>query len=264
VAGLTATAANSHTGAFSTITGATEGTDTSATFVAGTYVLDINGTEIMNQSLGDGGTLTAAQVAAQVNLYSNVTGVSASVSGSDLTFSTIDGRDTTITETISLGTAGTGGATAGVAGSGTGVAATSEGETRGTITLSASDNIVMTGQFADIGHAATISKDSDTLNTVDVLDVDSANDAIQRVDSALTVVSNLRSTLGAIQNRFESTISNLQAVSENLVSSRSRILDADFAAETAALTRAQILQQAGVSILSQANALPQLALQLLQ
>ena len=77
-------------------------------------------------------------------------------------------------------------------------------------------------------------------------------------------MSGLRSSLGAIQNRFESTISSLSAVNENLEASRSRILDADFAAETAALTRAQILQQAGIAILAQANTAPQSVLALLQ
>ena len=95
-------------------------------------------------------------------------------------------------------------------------------------------------------------------------DVENANTAITRVDSALSAVSGLRSTFGAIQNRFESTIASLAAVSENLEASRSRILDADFAAETAALTRAQILQQAGVAILAQANTAPQSVLALLQ
>ena len=94
--------------------------------------------------------------------------------------------------------------------------------------------------------------------------VANSNFAIARVDSALTTVNGLRGTLGAIQNRFESTIVNLQTVSENLAASRGRIQDADFAAETANLTKAQILQQAGVSVLSQANAQPQLALSLLQ
>jgi len=74
----------------------------------------------------------------------------------------------------------------------------------------------------------------------------------------------LRSEFGAIQNRFESTISNLQTQSENLSASRGRIQDADFASETAALTKAQILQQAGVSVLAQANAAPQIVLSLLQ
>jgi flagellin len=248
VAGLSATASNSHTGAFVTV-GASGTTAT-------TYALNINGVDIFsgagNVAVGD--TVTAAEVVAQVNLYSSQTGVSASVSGSNITFSSIDGRNTNIVETITLGTAATG----------TGIAAAQENVVRGTLTLSASDNIVMTGQFADIGQAATIAKDSSTLTSVNVLNVANSNTAINRVDSALTVVSNLRSTFGAIQNRFESTIANLQSVSENLTSSRSRILDADFAVETAALTRAQILQQAGVAILAQANATPQNVLALLR
>jgi flagellin len=97
-----------------------------------------------------------------------------------------------------------------------------------------------------------------------VTTVSSANDAIQRVDSALTSVSSLRGTLGAIQNRFESTINSLQSVSENLTASRSRIQDTDFAAETAALTRSQILQQAGTAMVAQANSIPQNVLSLLQ
>ena len=103
-----------------------------------------------------------------------------------------------------------------------------------------------------------------TLGGVGVDTVANANFAIARIDSALTAVNGLRGNLGAIQNRFESTIVNLQTVSENLSASRGRIQDADFAAETAALTKAQILQQAGVAVLSQANAQPQLALSLLQ
>jgi len=102
------------------------------------------------------------------------------------------------------------------------------------------------------------------LDTVGVDTVDNANFAITRIDASLTAVNGLRGNLGAIQNRFESTIINLQTVSENLSASRGRIQDADFAAETAALTKAQILQQAGVAVLSQANAQPQLALSLLQ
>jgi flagellin len=248
VSGLTATAANTHTGTFSTINGA------AATSATSTYSLDINGVAIFaGQVIDNGATLTAAEVAAQVNLYSSQTGVSASVSGTDLTFSTSDGRNTVITETLGAGIA-----------SGTGIAATSEGTVRGTVTLSASDNIVMTGQFADIGHAATISKDTTTLSSVDVLNVTNANDAIQRVDAALTSVSSLRSTFGAIQNRFESTIANLSTTVENLTASRSRIQDTDFAAETANLTRAQILQQAGVAMLAQANQLPQNVLSLLR
>jgi len=233
--------------------------------VSGTYTLVVNGTNVYTaQALGDGGSLTGQDVAAQVNLFSTTTGVSASYAGGSLTFTSVDGRNTNIVETISLGTAGTGGATAGVAGSGTGVAVAQEGVVRGTVTLSASDNITMTGQYADIGQAAAISKDTTTISAVNVLTVAAANTAINRIDSALTSVSSLRSTFGAVQNRFESTISNLTAVSENLSAARSRIKDADFAQETANLTRAQILQQAGTAMLAQANSLPQGVLALLK
>ena len=247
VAGLSATAANSSTGVFDTVVG---GTATS------TYALTINGTAIYSgaDNLAIGQSLTAADVAAQVNLYSSQTGVSASVSGTSLTFASVDGRNTNVVEAITLGAGA----------SGTGVAGAQEGIVRGTITMSAADNIVMTGEFAEIGQTATIAKDAGTLDGVDVLSVVNSETAMNRIDSALTVVSDLRSSFGAIQNRFESTIANLQAVSENLSASRSRIQDADFAAETAALTKAQILQQAGVAVLSQANAQPQLALSLLQ
>jgi len=103
-----------------------------------------------------------------------------------------------------------------------------------------------------------------TLSGVDVLTGATANDALLTLDFALQQVSGLRAELGAVQTRFESTISNLSITSENLSAARSRIRDADFAAETANLTRAQILQQAGISVLSQANAQPQNVLALLQ
>ena len=111
---------------------------------------------------------------------------------------------------------------------------------------------------------ATVAADTDFLTAVSVETAGDANETIVRVDAALTSVSSLRSTLGAIQNRFESTITNLTTAAENLTASRSRIQDADFAQETAALTRAQILQQAGTAILAQANAVPQNVLSLLR
>ena len=103
-----------------------------------------------------------------------------------------------------------------------------------------------------------------TVNTLDISTVSGANDAIDILDGALADVDTIRADLGAIQTRFESTIASLKTASENLTAARSRILDTDFAAETAELTRSQILQQAGVSMLAQANSLPQLALSLLQ
>ncbi|WP_405228940.1 flagellin [Lentisalinibacter sediminis] len=121
---------------------------------------------------------------------------------------------------------------------------------------------------AGFGTAVTTAEETAgaaaSISAADISTVAGANFAIARVDSALTDVNGLRANLGAIQNRFESTITNLQTVSENLSASRGRILDADFAAETANLTKAQVLQQAGVAVLAQANAQPQLALSLLQ
>ncbi|NMG33201.1 flagellin [Azoarcus sp. TTM-91] len=102
-----------------------------------------------------------------------------------------------------------------------------------------------------------------SVDKMDVSTVEAANRTLSMVDSALSAVNAQRARYGALQSRFESTISNLQASSENLSASRSRIRDADFAAETANLTRAQILQQAGTAMLSQANALPQNVLSLL-
>ncbi|MBE0435041.1 MAG: flagellin FliC, partial [Methylomicrobium sp.] len=87
---------------------------------------------------------------------------------------------------------------------------------------------------------------------------------IDGLDSALSRIDTFRSTLGAMQNRFTTTISNLQSSIENQSAARSRIMDADFAAETAALSRSQILQQAGVAMLSQANQAPQAVLSLLR
>lgn len=108
-----------------------------------------------------------------------------------------------------------------------------------------------------------VAKSGTAIQDVDISTQEGANAAITAVDNALALVDKNRSSLGAIQNRLTSTISNLQGTSESLTAARSRIQDADFAAETAALTRNQILQQAGVSILAQANQLPQLALSLL-
>ena len=88
--------------------------------------------------------------------------------------------------------------------------------------------------------------------------------AIEQIDFALAQVNSARSQFGAAQNRFESVIANLQVASESQASARSRIMDADFAAETAAMTRAQVLQQAGVAMLAQANQLPQNVLSLLK
>jgi flagellin len=99
---------------------------------------------------------------------------------------------------------------------------------------------------------------------IDVTTAANASTAIGAIDTALTTVTSARANLGASINRFEQTVSNLRVTVENLSSARSRIQDADFAAETAALTRVQILQQSGMAVLSQANAIPQGVLSLLR
>ncbi|HJW02937.1 MAG TPA: flagellin [Azospira sp.] len=100
--------------------------------------------------------------------------------------------------------------------------------------------------------------------TIDVTTSAAASAALGKLDADIAQVSNLRSTYGAVQNRFEAVISNLQNYVENLTASKSRIMDTDFAAESAQLTRNQILQQAGTAILAQANTIPQSALSLLK
>ena len=117
--------------------------------------------------------------------------------------------------------------------------------------------------FSTNANGANVST-LNSINNIDITSVDGAADAIKAIDGALTQVDNMRGNLGAIQNRFESTISNLSNVSENLSAARSRILDADIAQETSSMTKQNILQQAGVSILAQANQAPQLALSLLK
>jgi len=91
-----------------------------------------------------------------------------------------------------------------------------------------------------------------------------AQTALVQIDKALTQINTARANLGALQSRFESVIANIAVTAENVTSARGRIMDADFAAETANLSRAQILQQAGTAMVAQANALPQQVLQLLQ
>lgn len=112
---------------------------------------------------------------------------------------------------------------------------------------------------ADVVEAAGTT----TIDNISVASTDEAAVTIASVDLALAEIDSIRGGLGAIQNRFESTIANLNNVSENLSAARSRILDADIAQETSAMTKNNILQQAGVSILAQANQAPQLALSLL-
>jgi len=136
--------------------------------------------------------------------------------------------------------------------------------TVGTLDLFSSSQFTISGNSVAKAGLQNATVSLNAASTVDVSTVDGANAAISITDGALSQLTSIRGELGAVQNRFESTISNLSATAENLTAARSRIRDTDFAAETANLTRNQILQQAGVAMLSQANSLPQLVLSLLQ
>jgi flagellin len=166
------------------------------------------------------------------------------VSGSDITvtLAAVDGT----TADVAAAIAGDAGAAALVTAAGDATVAVAE------------SSIALSGGTDDVTEGASVLVDSVTIATRA-----DAQTAITSVDSALSQISTMRGNLGAVQNRFESTISNLSNVSENLSAARSRILDADIAQETSAMTKNNILQQAGVSILAQANQAPQLALSLL-
>ena len=112
--------------------------------------------------------------------------------------------------------------------------------------------------------AFTAGKSEVGFKDVDVSTVEGADNAILAMDGALKALNSARADLGAIQNRFESVVSNLSVNSENLSASKSRIMDADFAQETANLSRSQVLQQAGTAMVAQANQLPQGVLSLLR
>ena len=153
----------------------------------------------------------------------------------------------------------------------TNVYATIVSSTQVTLTNSSGGNVVIAHAGASstvattgLTAATTTPTTSTGFAALDISSVAGADTAIVQMDAALSAVNTARATLGAVQNRFSSTVANLQTQAENLSASRSRILDADFAAETANLTRAQILQQAGTAMLAQANAEPNNVLALLR
>ncbi len=119
------------------------------------------------------------------------------------------------------------------------------------------------GSVTNAAANIALASNKEAVSDVDISTSEGAQTAIDIIDKAIGKIDSQRGDLGAIQNRFESTIANLQNISENISAARSRILDADIAQETSAMTKNNILQQAGVSILAQANQVPQLALSLL-
>ncbi|QDL56093.1 flagellin [Rhodoferax aquaticus] len=231
------------------------------------YSMTINGTQVFNAAASG---LTGEQFAEGVNRNAGATGVTASFSGGNITLTAADGRDIIVTaqtnDSTGLGAAST------VAGENNtlNAALTTTGTTAwtavGTVRLSANERIDLVGAgAAAAGFAAGgLALGSSSLYSASVTSVANANSTIDAIDSALAGVSTLRSTFGAIQNRFESVVANLASSVENLSASRSRIQDADFATETANLSRSQILQQAGTAMVAQANQLPQGVLALLR
>lgn len=218
-----------------------------------------------------------SQAVSEINKQTSVTGVSAAIddsgsfvrlevgSGTDLVLGNTSGAGTITlaAEAVNSAGANTTGASVSVA---SGAVASNFATVRGTVTLDAASgfnvNAAAAGMFAT-GATSSASAGS-TVSLMDLTTAAKATFALRIADRALSAISTQRAAFGAVQNRFEITISNLQATSENLSASRSRILDTDFAAETANLTRAQILQQAGTAMLAQANALPQNVLTLLR
>jgi len=151
---------------------------------------------------------------------------------------------------------------------GLGVGGLSDNVRTGAVKLISSKAIVVTGTNASLvvgfGQGNTAVDTLSAVNLIDLTTSTAASNALSTVDATLQQVTALRASLGAVQNRLESTSNNISVTLENISSARSQIRDADIATETAELTRAQILQQAGVAVLGQANAASQVALSLLK
>ncbi len=233
-------------------------------------------------TLGSGGTTATVSAAVtssdlsnladEINKVTGQTGITAEVSGGTITLTQADGKDINLEDFTNSA-----GGTIAVTGAGGQAETLTSGSTdstivSGTVTLSSnsaftasSDIAASAGSiFNNSAADAVQSSSASYVSGVDISTQSGANSAISVIDAALSKIDEIRSGLGAIQNRFESTTANLMSVSENISASRSRIMDADFAQETANMTRAQILQQSGTAMLAQANTVPQAALTLLQ
>ena len=143
--------------------------------------------------------------------------------------------------------------------------ATNDGRVDGQVIFEAPDAFQITGMGAGVATSAGASSFSllESVKDIDISTSAGAQDALGIINGAISNIDSQRAQLGAVQNRFENTITNLQSIGENASAARSRIRDTDYAAETSELTKNQILQQAGTAILAQANQLPQAVLSLL-
>lgn len=246
------------TSATATKNGQTVLTDTgfiALTAAAATQTLTLNGVAI---SLSTGNAAAESTFVATVNGFTNQTGVVAATNSVGITFTRSSGGTIALSETT---------ASVGV---GDSLASTASRTFNAGFTLSVDLNrtltVVSSGVGDDIGFTTAVvntTVSEKRINGLSISNVSGANDAIQTIDFGLAQLSRVRGSIGAVQNRFISAISSLSVASENLSAARSRIQDADVAQETAELTRTQILIQAGVSVLAQANQLPSVALSLL-
>ena len=250
--GLTATA--DATVATGNLTGAGVVTAT------GNSTLTINGIAITISGSASSASNIANALTA-INGQSAATGVTAVDTGAGLQLTAADGRN------ISVANFAAGGATgANLASYGLG------GLTNHTATFDVNyvaPNGVTAITFGGtmttgVAGAHAIAQTGTAISGIDVTTSGNARSALASIDAALSQVSGARASLGATQNRFTSVVASLQTTAENLTASRSRIQDADFAAETAAMTKAQILQQAGTAMVAQANSAPQNVLSLLR
>ena len=233
------------------LTGLTGTSTNGSPLTAPAYSFALDGTNINLTSAiaGSDATVTGTEVAAAI---SAVSGFTASYASGNLTITKTGGGNFT------LGEAGSD-----AAGS-EGLASSTTTTYRGTISVTATGEDLVIGGTTPSKAGLTAATTTATGNTLTVETVAGANALITAIDTALNTVNGARATLGAIQNRFESVVTSLQTSSESLSAARSRIQDTDFAAETAQLTKAQILQQAGMAMMAQANQLPQGVLSLLQ
>lgn len=260
ITGLTATAvATSTTGGY---------TDSGAV-TAGTATLTLNG-KALSLNITGVGTTDVANTISVINQNSAATGVSAVASGSGIKLNAVDGRNITLAYANGTATVATADDIGLGDGSGGVVAATTYSKYNLNYSGDSSLPALTIGGTAAAtvsgiaGQTLTPATTGTQLSLIDVTSVTNANATLAAIDNALTTVNSARSAMGAYQNRFSSVVNNLATSTENLTSARSRIQDADFASETASLTRAQILQQAGTAMLAQANQLPNTVLSLLK
>ena len=259
-----ATAINSAASSIGVTATATNSTTLNSLGAAGALTFTLNG-QAVAVTVSDRNDLSS--VVSAINGVAATTGVTATFTSSsaknDITLTTTDGRNIRI-ENFANGTAGNDSITVG------GSTLTEGGNISavktGTVSLSSSKGAIATGNGnADVfAGAGTNNSSFSSVAAIDISSAAGASAALAVIDAALSQVNSGRADLGAVQNRFSSTIQSLMVTSENLSASRSRIQDADFAQETANLSRAQVLQQAATAMVAQANQLPQQVLQLLK